>query len=80
MERAGHACEWPTCEVGRTVRGVLHLAHLEAIGAGGRASADALDNVAILCEMHHDILDGRLVASRRFEVRTLLASHLGRRL
>lgn len=35
------------------------MGHLEGTGMGGRESADVLENVAMLCRFHHDLLDGR---------------------
>ena len=67
IERSGGRCEW----VGCPHRGE-EMAHLEGIKAGGRKSADEKENVAWLCRPHHDVLDGRTVAGRKYAVRSLL--------
>ena len=43
---------------------------------GGSPSRNDPDNVALLCEYHHDLLDGRLVAGRRYETAELLKAYL----
>jgi len=53
MARTGGRCQWPECE-----KAGAELAHLHSIGAGGRKSADTLDNVAFLCRDHARISDG----------------------
>ena len=73
LERDG-GCRWPGC----CYAGRLELAHLEHRGMGGHPSANTLENVVILCEMHHAILDGRTVQGRRLEVCGLLVAYLRR--
>lgn len=70
--RANYRCEWPGACTGTD----LQLAHLQHRGRGGGDSRNTLENVAILDAFHHDILDGRTVAGRRFEVSVLLAAWL----
>lgn len=65
---AGWECEWPGC----LIRDGLVLAHLNHRGMGGLNAANVVENVACLCTYHHDILDGRTVRGRRFEVCALL--------
>lgn len=69
MERAGHMCEWPGCGM----RQNLQMAHLVHRGMGGSPKANVLANVCILCDYHHDILDGRSVKGRRNAVQRLLS-------
>jgi len=57
MERAGGRCEIPWCV---TPRPKLEEAHLTGKQMGGSKYRDELDNLAALCKMHHDILDGRV--------------------
>ena len=72
MERDGGMCQWPAC--GSTSR--LQLAHLEHRGMGGSKYANVLANVVMLCDYHHDILDGRSEKGRRHAVKTLLGYYL----
>lgn len=53
-ELAGGMCQWPGCP-----RPGEELAHLHSIGAGGRPSADTLDNTAWLCAPHALMSDGK---------------------
>lgn len=73
MERAQWRCEWAHCQVTHG----LQLAHLEHRGRGGGEIRNTLANTAALCVLHHDILDGRTVAGRKYEVAVLLAAFLG---
>jgi hypothetical protein len=73
MARANYRCEWP----GNCQGDDLQMAHLEHRGRGGGDIRNRLDNVTILCERHHSILDGRTVAGRKYEVAVLLAAWLG---
>ena len=76
LERAGGRCEFPTCTYQRPR---LQMAHLLASGMGGSKFRDVLDNVAMLCEMHHDWLDGRITANgRRFENEAIIRAVLNR--
>lgn len=72
LERAGNQCEWPQC--GYTQG--LQLAHLTHRGMGGSPKANVLANVCILCEYHHDILDGRTIKGRRRAIQNLLTRYL----
>ena len=53
IDLSGGTCEFPQCDQ----RGA-ELAHLHSIGAGGRKSADVLENVAWFCWDHARISDG----------------------
>ena len=57
LKRANYICEWPNCNKKQW----LEMAHLRAIGMGGRDRkiSDDINNVCILCKEHHDIFDGR---------------------
>jgi hypothetical protein len=44
---------------------------------GGRESADTISNVAMLCRVHHDLLDGRTHAGLRRELGILLTAWVG---
>jgi len=77
MERAGHQCEFPECNLSGL--GYLEMAHLKASGMGGSKHRDTLENVAILCKVHHDWLDGRITPnSRRFDNEQVLRTALDR--
>lgn len=52
-ELAGGICEWPRC--GRPGE---ELAHAHSLGAGGRKSADVIENTAWLCKPHARMSDG----------------------
>jgi len=74
LDRANYCCEWPEC----TTNQWLELAHIIGIGMGGRNKKEKfdLDNVVILCKMHHDIYDGRTISMAKKEYRQLLKSYL----
>ena len=75
MERAGFQCEFPGC----ALTGRLEMAHLKGSGAGGSRYRDVPENVAILCQHHHDWLDGRKMPNmRRFENEAALRAILHR--
>jgi hypothetical protein len=69
----GNRCQWPNCDEGGSP---LQLAHVFGVGMGGRPSADTIDNVALLCKYHHDLLDGRTHINLRYELAQLLNSYL----
>ena len=73
QERSRGICEWSRC----STRGE-QLAHLRGLGMGGNPdlTRDVEANVMFLCVYHHDILDGRSVKGRRFEVTELLRAYL----
>lgn len=73
MERARGVCEWPGCtDAGE------QLAHLSHRGMGGSREANTLENVAWLCERHHDLLDGRTaLGTLRWELNELLRYVIG---
>ena len=48
-------CVWPACESGER----LQLAHLKHRGMGGSKTRNTEDNCVMLCELHHNCLDGR---------------------
>jgi hypothetical protein len=52
-------CRWPGCEHTVDYANPLEMAHLSHRGMGGSAEADTLENVVMLCKIHHDCLDGR---------------------
>lgn len=56
MNRADGICEWPLCQAT-----LLQMAHIRPSGRGGdpNGDRDVLENVLMLCEYHHDLLDGR---------------------
>ena len=64
----GLRCCWPGCESAKWIQ----MAHLRGIGMGGRKSADELSNVCLLCEYHHNLLDGRTHQGLRKELGLLL--------
>ena len=76
LERAAGRCEIKYCTVKRPR---LEVAHLRGKGAGGSKFRDALDNLAVLCHVHHDLLDGRLMPNgRRFELEMVYRAALNR--
>ena len=54
------------------------MAHILGIGMGGRNKKEKYDlnNVAMLCKLHHDIYDGRTISLAKKEYRILLKSYL----
>lgn len=74
LERAGYRCEWRGC----ALPGSLELAHLKGVQSGGSRYRDDLDNVAILCQHHHDWLDGRTTTNRRLDNEEALRGMLDR--
>ena len=76
MERAAGRCEIPSCTINRPR---LEVAHLHGKQMGGSKYRDVIDNLAALCQMHHDLLDGRLMPNgRRFEMEMLYRDAIGR--
>lgn len=74
MIRDGGRCVWcQTLGHAKDLAPILEMARLRGIGAGGRKSADRLDEVAMLCRFHHDLLDGRNYSGKRVEIAGLLA-------
>jgi predicted restriction endonuclease len=75
LDRADHKCEWPLCN---NFDKKLEMAHITGIGMGGRNKKDKFDinNVVILCKLHHDIYDGRTISLAKKEYRQLLKSYL----
>ncbi len=70
LERSEGRCEWP----GDYHERRLELAHLVQLSQGG---PDLLDNTAILCGHHHDILDNRAnLKGRRQSIMELLDAYL----
>lgn len=75
LERATYQCEFPTC---LSAHG-LEMAHLQGVQMGGSRYRDTLENVAMLCTIHHDWLDGRLAPNtRRFDNQQVLRAALHR--
>lgn len=74
MERSNGRCEWPECPSWGT-----DMAHLIGRGMGGSAERDRIDNVALLCRFHHDLLDGRSHHQLRREILKLLRVGMGLR-
>ena len=75
LERANFRCEWPECN---NTNYKLEMAHILGIGMGGRNKEEKYDlnNVAMLCKLHHDIYDGRTISLAKKEYRILLKSYL----
>ncbi len=75
LERASNRCEWPDCN---NYNSKLEMAHIHGIGMGGNPTRKYdVNNVAMLCKLHHDIYDGRTVGSvASKERRRLLFSYL----
>jgi len=75
LERSGNKCEWPKCT---NYDQWLEMAHITGIGMGGRHSKEKYDlnNVVMLCKLHHDIYDGRTISLAKKEWRILLLSFL----
>ncbi len=66
--RSQGRCEWPGCSDWGEV-----LAHLNHRGMGGSREANRLNNVAWMCERHHDVLDGRTgLGTLRWELNEML--------
>ena len=55
----GETCLLPSCSSAWD-----HKAHIEGSGLGGRASTFVIENIAGLCEYHHDVYDGRIMQGR----------------
>tara|TARA_B100001939_G_scaffold247136_1_gene214216 strand:+ start:206 stop:472 length:267 start_codon:yes stop_codon:yes gene_type:complete len=74
LVRSNYQCEWANC----TNNDWLELAHIIGIGMGGRNKEEKydIDNVAILCKLHHDIYDGRTISMAKKEYRQLLKGYL----
>ena len=74
LERAGNKCEWPECI---NYDQKLEMAHIHGIGMGGNPKRKYdINNVAMLCKLHHDIYDGRSISLAKKEYRVLLKSYL----
>lgn len=74
LERAGNKCEWPMCN---NFDQKLEMAHIHGIGMGGNPKRKYdINNVAMLCKLHHDIYDGRSISLAKKEYRVLLKSYL----
>ena len=66
------SCRWPKCQFPTGGTNPLECPHFKHRGMGGSKTANHPDNAVLLCKVHHDILDGRTVAGRAFEVTALL--------
>jgi len=75
LNRANYKCEWPLCD---NFDKKLEMAHITGIGMGGRNKKNKFDieNVVILCKLHHDIYDGRTISMAKKEYRILLQNYL----
>jgi len=74
LERAGNKCEWPKCN---NFDQKLEMAHIHGIGMGGNPTRKFdINNVAMLCKLHHDIYDGRTISLAKKEYRILVKSFL----
>ena len=75
MIRADYKCEWADCN---NTDQRLEMAHILGIGMGGRNKTEKydIDNVAMLCKLHHDIYDGRTISLAKKEYRALLKGYL----
>lgn len=75
IERANYSCEWAECT---NTDQKLEMAHILGIGMGGRNKKEKYDpdNVAMLCKLHHDIYDGRIISLAKKEYRILLRNYL----
>ena len=71
MNRDHWQCRWPKCDPYEGA--ILQMCHLQQLSQGG---TDTLDNVVMLCQFHHDVLDNRTVKGRREAMMTLLREHL----
>ena len=75
MKRAGGRCEWAYCNDNKW----LELAHIQGIGMGGNKKRKYdINNVAILCKLHHDVYDGRQNSGSKAAYRDLLKGYLKR--
>lgn len=78
LERDGHQCMWPACTLPLGYDNPLEMAHIEGKKMGGRGDeAHDIDNLVILCRLHHRMLDGEQRLTRRERI-YLLRAALGR--
>jgi len=76
MARDGR-CRWPGCTYTER-EAPLQMAHLVHRGMGGSKYANRLENVAMLCEIHHRCLDGVIGTHKlRWELNELLRFVVG---
>lgn len=52
-------CRWPSCDRAVDYANPLEMAHLHHRGMGGSVEVNTLDEVVMLCRIHHNCLDGR---------------------
>lgn len=79
LERDDYSCRWPGCayEIDEYAN-PLQLAHLTHRGMGGSSSRNTLDNVVMLCALHHNCLDGRTgLGTLRLELNAMLREVIG---
>jgi hypothetical protein len=57
---------------------MLEMAHLKGKQMGGSKYRNVPENVAMLCQHHHNWLDGRTTEQRRFDNEQALRAALGR--
>ena len=72
--RANNNCEWPKCV---NTKDPLEMAHVHGIGMGGSKTRKYdINNVAMLCRMHHRLYDGDTITYSTAEYRYLLQGYL----
>ena len=69
LEVDNHQCRWPS----DWHEGSLEMAHLTQLSQGG---SDQVDNVVMLCNYHHALLDNRTAHGRREALMQLLKAYL----
>ncbi len=66
-------CRWPACDRVIDYANPLEMAHLRHRGMGGSIEVNTLDEVVMLCRIHHDCLDGRTgLGTLRYELAEML--------
>lgn len=76
LERDG-GCKWPGCDYQIDLANNLQMAHIKHRGMGGRTSVNRLDEVVILCALHHRLFDGETgLVKLRYELETMLRAQI----
>jgi hypothetical protein len=66
-------CRWPSCDRVTNYNNPLEMAHLRHRGMGGSTEVNTLDEVVMLCRIHHNCLDGRTgLGTLRWELGEML--------
>ncbi len=66
-------CRWPSCDRATDYANPLEMAHLHHRGMGGSVEVNTLDEVVMLCRIHHNCLDGRTgLGTLRWELNEML--------